>query len=113
MGRLVVKAFDQIGLAPPARSVTVASAQCTSDLVARGEYLGVLGSMFLRFNPPSVRLKALPVAFPVAAPPINIVTVKHRALSPAAKMFAEFVSKIANSVGKTGGARGSRARLAQ
>jgi DNA-binding transcriptional LysR family regulator len=106
VGALVIKAFDRIGLAPPARTVTVASAQCTSNLIARGQYLGVLGSLFLRFNPPSVKLKALPVAFPVAAPPINIVTLKHRALSPVAKMFVAFIRKIANPVGKVRGARG-------
>jgi DNA-binding transcriptional LysR family regulator len=96
VGALVIKAFDCAGLAPPARTVTVASAQCTSNLVARGQHLGVLGSLFLRFNPPSVQLKALPVTFPVTAPPINIVTLKQRALSPVAKMFVEFVRKIAN-----------------
>jgi DNA-binding transcriptional LysR family regulator len=99
VGALVVKAFDRIGLAPPARTVTVASAQCTSNLVARVQYLGVLGSLFLRFNPPSVQLKVLPVAFPVAAPPINIVILKHRALSPVAKMFVAFVREIANPAG--------------
>jgi DNA-binding transcriptional LysR family regulator len=108
VGALVIKAFDRMGLAPPARTVTVASAQCTSNLIARGQYLGVLGSLFLRFNPPSVQLKALPVTFPVAAPPINIVTLKHRALSPVAKMFVEFIRKIANPVGKVKGARGPR-----
>lgn len=109
VGALVVKAFDQIGLAPPARTVTVASAQCTSNLVAFGQYLGVLGSLFLRFNPPSVRLKVLPVTFPVAAPPINIVTLKHRALSPVAAMFVAFVREMANA-GKATRAGGSRRR---
>jgi DNA-binding transcriptional LysR family regulator len=109
VGKLVVKAFGQIGLPPPPRTVTVASAQCTSNLVAHGYYLGVLGSMFLQFNPPSVQLKVLPVAFPVAAPPISIVTVKHRALSPVAKMFVEFVRKVANPASKTRATRGSGA----
>jgi DNA-binding transcriptional LysR family regulator len=102
VGALVIKAFDRAGLAPPARTVTVASAQCTSNLVARGQYLGVLGSLFLQFNPPSVQLKVLPVTFPVAAPSINIVTLKKRALSPVAEMFIEFVRKIANPSAKSG-----------
>jgi DNA-binding transcriptional LysR family regulator len=110
VGALVIKAFDRAGLAPPARSVTVASAQCTSNLVARGQYLGVLGSLFLQFNPPSVQLKALPVTFPVAAPPINIVTLKQRVLSPVAKMFVEFVRKIAIPAAKTGRGRRPLAR---
>lgn len=105
VGALVIKAFDRAGLSPPARTVTVASAQCTSNLVAGGRYLGVLGSLFLQFNPPSVQLKSLPVTFPVPAPPINIVTLKHRVLSPVAKMFVEFVSKIANAAGNAERAR--------
>ena len=36
VGALVIKDFDRAGLAPPARTVTVASAQCTSNLVAHG-----------------------------------------------------------------------------
>jgi DNA-binding transcriptional LysR family regulator len=106
VGSLVIKVFDRAGLAPPARTVTVASAQCTSNLVAHGQYLGVLGSLFLQFSPPSVQLKALPVTFPVAAPSINIVTLKQRLLSPVAKMFVEFVRKVANETPKTG--RGHR-----
>ena len=60
VGSLVIDAFQRIGLEPPRRSVSIGSAQCTSNLVAQGQYLGVLGSMFLHFNPPSVRLKVLP-----------------------------------------------------
>lgn len=96
VGALVVKAFDRAGVSPPARTVTVASAQCTSNLVATGQYLGVLGNLFLRFNPPSVQLKALPVMLPVESPPINIVTLKNRTLSPVAQMFVAFVRQIAN-----------------
>jgi DNA-binding transcriptional LysR family regulator len=105
VGALVIKAFDRAGLAPPARTVTAASAQFTSNLVSRGQYVGVLGSLFLQFNPPSIRLKALPVTFPVAAPSINIVTLNQRTLSPVAKMFVDFVRRVANPVGKTGARR--------
>jgi hypothetical protein len=86
----------------------VASAQFTSSLVSRGQYLGVLGSLFLQFKPPSVALKVLPVTFPVAAPPINIVTLKNRALSPVAKMFVAFVRKIANPAATRQGVRATR-----
>ena len=86
----------------------MASAQFTSSLVSRGQYLGVLGSLFLQFKPPSVALKVLPVTFPVAAPPINIVTLKNRALSPVAKMFVAFVRKIANPAVPKPGTRTTR-----
>ncbi len=72
LGSMVLKAFRAKGLQPPQRSVTVASAQCTSNLVAKGLFLGVHGRMFLRFVPPSVRLKVLPVELPHAASPISV-----------------------------------------
>jgi DNA-binding transcriptional LysR family regulator len=104
VGALVIKAFGSIGLDPPERSVSVGSAQCTSHLVARGQYLGVLGSLFLHFNPPSVRLKALPVEFPVTAPPISFITLKGRTLSPVAQLFLDFAREIIKplTAGKSG-----------
>lgn len=100
VGALVIKAFQRIGLSPPARSVTVGSAQCTSSLVASGQYLGVLGSMFLHFRPPSVRLKVLPVELSIAAPPINVITLKNRTLSPVAQLFLDFAREVTKSVAR-------------
>ena len=100
VGALVIKAFQRIGLKPPARSVTVGSAQCTSSLVASGQYLGVLGSMFLHFRPPSVRLKVLPVELPIAAPPISVITLKNRTLSPVAQLFLDFAREVTKSVAR-------------
>jgi DNA-binding transcriptional LysR family regulator len=100
VGALVIKAFQRIGLNPPARSVTVGSAQCTSSLVASGQYLGVLGSMFLHFRPPSVRLKVLSVELPIAAPPISVVTLKNRTLSPVAQLFLDFAREVTKSVAR-------------
>src|SRR5215212_5561958 len=94
VGVLIIDAFNRIGLDPPQRSVTVGSAQCTSSLVAQGQYLGVLGSMFLHFTPPSVRLKVLPVKLPVEAPPISVIMLKGRTLSPVAQLFVEFARKV-------------------
>jgi DNA-binding transcriptional LysR family regulator len=94
VGALIIEAFSRIGLKPPQRSVTVGSAQCTSNLVAKGQYLGVHGRLFLHFIPPSVRLKVLPVEFPVAAPPISVITLKGRTLSPVARLFLDFARQV-------------------
>ena len=94
VGSLVVQAFNRIGLEPPRRSVSVGSALCTSNLVARGQYLGVLGTMFLHFNPPSVQLKVLPAKLAVSAPPISIIRLKDRTLSPVAQLFVDFARKV-------------------
>ena len=94
VGALVIEAFNSVGLDPPRRAVSVGSALCTSNIVAQGQYLGVLGTMFLHFNPPSVRLKVLPIDFPVTAPPISIVTLKDKTLSPAAQLFLDFTREV-------------------
>jgi DNA-binding transcriptional LysR family regulator len=93
VGLLVADAFRRVGLKPPAASVIVGSAQCTSNLVAKGQYLGVLGSMFLHFRPPSVRLKVLPVDA-ITVSPISVVTLRDRTLSPVAKLFIDFTREV-------------------
>ena len=94
VGALVIEAFKSLGLKPPQRGVSVRSALCTSNLVAQDHYLGVLGDIFLHFNPPSVRLKVLPIDFPVTAPPISVITLKGRTLSPAAQLFLDFTRRV-------------------
>jgi hypothetical protein len=72
----------------------VGSAQCTSNLVAKGQFLGVHGSMFLHFNPPSVRLKVLPVELSIPISPTSVVTLKDRTLSPVAQLFIDFAREV-------------------
>jgi DNA-binding transcriptional LysR family regulator len=94
VGSLVIEGFRRNGLEPPQRSVTVGSAQCTSNLVAKGQFLGVHGSMFLHFNPPSVRLKVLPVELSIPISPTSVVTLKDRTLSPVAQLFIDFAREV-------------------
>jgi DNA-binding transcriptional LysR family regulator len=94
VGAMVLEAFRLSGLQPPTRSVTVASAQCTSNLVAKGLFLGVHGRMFLRFNPPSVRLMVLPVELPNSASPVSAVTLTGRTLSPPAELFIKCAQEV-------------------
>lgn len=94
VGSLVIEAFRRSGLDPPRRSVTVGSAQCTSNLVAKGYFLGVHGSMFLRFTPPSLRLKVLPVELPIPKSSTSVVTLKGRTLSPVAQLFINSAREI-------------------
>jgi DNA-binding transcriptional LysR family regulator len=99
VGALVIEAFRRSGLEPPRRSVTVGSAQCTSNLVAKGHFLGVHGSMFLRFTPPSVRLKVLPVELPIPSSSTSIVTLRHRTLSPVAQLFINYAREVTQPLG--------------
>src|SRR5262249_8772515 len=61
----VTEAFHRAGLEMPRMSATVTSAQVTSNLVAKGHFLGIHGTAYLRFNPVGASLKALPVKLPI------------------------------------------------
>lgn len=101
VGSLVIDAFRRNGLEPPHRTVTVGSAQCTSNLIAKGEFIGVLGSMFLRFSPPSVRLKVL-AELPIQATSSSIVTLKGRTLSPVAQLFIDCAREVTKPLATNG-----------
>lgn len=101
VGALVIEAFRRNGLEPPQRTVTVGSAQCTSNLVARGEFLGVLGSMFLRFNPPSVRLKVL-AELPIPVSSSSVISLRDRTLSPVARLFIECAREVTKPLAQAG-----------
>jgi DNA-binding transcriptional LysR family regulator len=94
VGALVIDAFRRSGLEPPQRSVTVGSAQCTSNLIAKGGFLGVHGSMFLRFTPPSVRLKVLPVKLPIPLSATSVFTIADRTISPVAQLFIDCAREL-------------------
>jgi DNA-binding transcriptional LysR family regulator len=98
VGALVVEAFRQSGLELPKRSITVGSAQFTSNLLAKGRFLGVHGTTFLRFLPPSVRLKILPVDLPVPETAISLVALKDRTLSPVARLFVDWTHEFTRSL---------------
>jgi DNA-binding transcriptional LysR family regulator len=101
VGALVIEAFRRNGLEPPRRSVTVGSAQCTSNLLAKGRFIGVLGSMFLRFNPPSVRLKIL-AELPIPVSSSSIVTLKDRTQSPVAQLFIDCAREVTKPLAQGG-----------
>jgi hypothetical protein len=69
--------------------VTAPTAQFTSLLIANSQFLGVLGSVFLRNNVAQLQLKALPVELPIPEWPVSIVALKNRTLSPVGKLFID------------------------
>jgi molybdate transport repressor ModE-like protein len=97
-GVLVTGAFRRSGLEPPKSTVTAPSAVFTSRLIAGGQYLGVLGSAYLKINEPHTALKILPVELPGPDWPTSIAALKNRTLSPAAKRFIDFAEQITRSL---------------
>jgi DNA-binding transcriptional LysR family regulator len=96
----VIEAFRRSGLEPPRRAATVTSAQFVSNLVAKGFFLGVHGTMYLRLHPASGSLKVLPVELPIPLFPVNVITLKNRTLSPLAQRFIECARDFAKPLEK-------------
>jgi DNA-binding transcriptional LysR family regulator len=92
VGALLIEAFRSRGLPPPRRVVTVTSSRFTSSLVAGGDFLGVLGSAGLA--DPRAPVRPLPVALPTAIWPISVATLKHRLLTPVAKLFMDHAEQV-------------------
>ena len=90
----LIDAFRRSGLEPPHSIVTVASAQFTSNLVAKGKFLGVLRAGLHRFNPPALPLKVLPVDLPFPLWTISIIMLKNRTLSPVAQLFIDCAREV-------------------
>jgi len=97
---MVAEAFRRHGLDPPRRVMTVGSPQVLGNLVARGHFLGVLGTVYLHFNPVRSSLKVLPVEIPSRLAPVCIVTLKNRTLSPFAQLFIERAREITKPLAK-------------
>ena len=96
----VAEAFRRCGLEPPRISATVASAQFVSNLVAKGLFLGVHGTTYLRLHPARDSLKVLPVELPMSLFPVNVITLKNRTLSPLARLFIEHARDVAKPLAK-------------
>lgn len=98
VGSLVIDAFRRSGLQLPQAVVTAPSALFTSSMIASGQFLGILGSMYLSINAARAPLKVLPVELPIPAWPTSIVTLKNRTLSPVAHRFIECARDVAKSL---------------
>ena len=100
VGALVIDAFRRRKLEPPRRTVTVGSAQWTTNLVANGQFLGVHGEVYLRFRATNVPLKVLPVDLQIPLSPVSIIALKNRTLSPVAQLFIDRAIEIMNPMSK-------------
>ena len=88
-GLSLIEMFRSHGLEPPNLAVTTFSLHLRNALGARGRFITALPESVLRLNPQFSGLKALPVELPMPQWPVGIVTLRNRALIPAAQLFIE------------------------
>lgn len=97
---LVEEAFRAHGLEVPTPSVVSYTYHLRNSLVALGRYLTVMPGSMLHFNVAGLPIKALPIEMPVRPRPVAIVKLRHRTLSPVAKLFIEAAREVAKPLAK-------------
>ncbi len=70
------------------------------SLLETGRFLTIVPSSMLLFFTKRWDIKVLPVELPMTRMPNGIVTLKNRALSPAAQLFVNTACEIAKSLAK-------------
>jgi DNA-binding transcriptional LysR family regulator len=89
IGSLVAAAFRGLGLDLPRTAVVSNSLQLENALLASGRYLGFFPASLIRFSETRLMIAQLPVTLPVQPPPVGIVTLKNRTISPVARLFID------------------------
>lgn len=90
--------FQSAGLDMPRRGVVYASMPVILALVANG--LAIPPTSLVRFAGSALRLKVLPIKFPVPPSPVGIITLKRRTINPVAQLFIEHAREVAKLLAK-------------
>jgi DNA-binding transcriptional LysR family regulator len=95
-----MEAFRASGLDRPRAAVITNSPEVRMSLLETGRFLTIVPSSVLPFFTKRWDIKVLPVELPMTRVPNGIVTLKNRALSPAAQLFIDTAREIAKSLAK-------------
>jgi DNA-binding transcriptional LysR family regulator len=99
-GSVIAQGFRSMGLPPLKARVVSNSLTVRIRLVVANEFLTMLPSSMLHFGAKRLPVKALAVKLPMRSQPIEIVTLKNRALSPVAETFIGCLRTIAKPLAK-------------
>jgi DNA-binding transcriptional LysR family regulator len=94
---IAMEAFRAKGVDYPGTTVVTNSPHARMSLLATGRFVTILPASALKFRAMRAEIKVLPVHLPMACVPNGIVTVKTRALSPAAHLFIDCAREVAKT----------------
>jgi DNA-binding transcriptional LysR family regulator len=95
IGSHLAKVFRASGLERPRATLVTLAPETRFGLVATGRFITMMPISALRFPIQRQELRALPIALPLAAVPVGIVTLKHRVLNPTAHLFIQHAREVA------------------
>jgi DNA-binding transcriptional LysR family regulator len=91
------EAFEAQGLKAPSERVIAASVLLRVHLLATGRFLSVLSDSVLRGVAKQLSFKVLPIDLRIKAPPVAIVRLKNRTMSPVVQLFIDHLREVAKS----------------
>lgn len=94
---LVQAEFKARGREMSSVTMNASSLLLRNQLLATGRFLSMMPSSLLAQNAKKWSLKALPVDAEFQSPPISMVTLKRRTLSPVVQLFLEYVRASSRS----------------
>jgi DNA-binding transcriptional LysR family regulator len=94
VGLLIADVFRARGLKFPPRGSAKGSVHLLCALIASGPFLGMFPSSLLRFGANLPPLKILPIELPMPLLPTGIMTLKHRTISPVARLFIDCAREL-------------------
>ena len=97
-GSIVKEAFAEQGLPLPRTAVLTSAVPVRNALLATGRFLTIVPASGLKFPAQNPLVKVVPVDLPSTSRPIAITTLRNRALSPVAQLFADCARKVASAM---------------
>lgn len=98
VGARCIESFQAFGLGLPRKLVIAQSTQLQIGLLASQRHFTMFPRSLLHFSGKRFGIKGLPIDLPVEPRRIGIVTLKHRATSPAARLFIQTVRDVAKAL---------------
>jgi DNA-binding transcriptional LysR family regulator len=94
---LIAEAFAARGLAVPRESVS-ADVNVRLHLLSTGRFITIFPESLVQSIAERWSIKPLPINLGIQAPPVGIVTLKNRTLSPVVGLFIEAARDVAKSI---------------
>jgi DNA-binding transcriptional LysR family regulator len=91
----VAEAFRKSGLDLPQSCIVSNSVPLGIAMLSAGSYLAMLPQSLIWFSGKQLGMRALPIQLPIRPPPVGIVTLRNRTVSPVAQLFIECARDVA------------------